>query len=192
MPRGYPKAKVQAGEVAADSVVRAAQSTAQTVMEQAGRVVRSRDEEEAERVANEFLKNNRVNLVGFEQRLPHVPERLGWVRRWVNDMNSRIPSLMERGWKIVNRGAAPSTTDSVGRGNTDIGGQVSITSTAGDGPLRVVLMEVPKKLFDMQVEASLQPVRMTEQAIREGRNGLSDTEHVYTPKGVENRIETTV
>lgn len=168
------------------------------VMESAGvesepvQVVRSRDEEEAERVTSEFLKNNRSDLSGFEQRLPFVPERPGWVRRWVNDMNSRIPSLIARGWRLVDRGAVPSTSESIGRGNTDIGDRVSVVSSAGEGQLRVVLMETPKKLFDMQMESALEPVRKTEAAIRAGRNGLENTEHVYTPKGVENRIESTV
>jgi hypothetical protein len=177
MPKGVRRVMESAGAEAVDEPVQA---------------VRSRDELEAERYTEDFLKRNRPNLTGFEQRLPSIPDRPGWVRRWANDMNSRVASLMERGWQIVKRGEVPDTTESVGRGNTDIGGQVSVVSTAGEGPMRVVLMEIPKKLFDMQMEAVLQPVRMTEQAIREGRNGLTDTAHVYTPKGVENRISSTV
>lgn len=173
MPKGIPKVKEDV-----------------TVLEAAGKVIRSRDEEEAERVAEEYLKTHRTDLGSFENRLPFVPERLGWVRRWVNDLDSRIPSLMRFGWKIVDQGAVPATSSSIGRGNTDIGGHVSVVSTIGDGPLRVVLMEIPRKLFDMQMDGVHAPVRNTEQAIREGRNGLDDTKHVYTPKGIENRIET--
>lgn len=186
MPKGYPnKRVVESGGAPVDSLAQGAQSTARPV-----EAVRSRDELEADRVASEFLKNNRSNLVGFEQRLPFVPERAGWVRRWVNDANSRVQSLMQRGWRLVQSGEVPATTESIGRGNTDIGGQVSVVSSMGDGPLRVVLMEVPKKLFDMQMDASLESVRRTEEAIRQGRNGLEDSQHVYTPRGYENRLET--
>lgn len=189
MPRGFPKAK-QTGDAPTVSAAQPAQDTGQSVLEAAGAVVRSRDEVEAERVADEFLKNHRSNLVGFEQRLPFVPERPGWVRRYVNDMNSRVPMLIERGWRLVRKDAAPSVTDSVGRGNTDMGDCVSIVSNAGDGPMRVVLMEIPKKLFDMQMDAALDPVRRTEEAIRAGRNGIDDSQHIYTPRGITNRIET--
>jgi len=193
MPRGVRKVVEQAGVPAAISHAPDAQSIGRQALESAGRVVRSRDEEEAERVADEFLKNNRASVVGFEKRLPDVPPRAGWVRRWVNDVNSNVGMRMQAGWRLVADGAVPALSASVNRGNTDIGGGVSIVSTLGEGPMRVVLMEIPQKLFDLQVQASLEPVRQTTQAIREGRAGLTGTDdmkHIYKPAWADNRIET--
>ena len=189
MPRGIPNKKLEAANAPAVSLAPDAQSTGQSVIEAAG-AVRSRDEIEADEWAEAFLRDNRLNLAGHEMRLPPVPDRPGWVRRWVNDVGSRVPFLMERGWRFVQRGAAPDVTTSMGRGNTDVGGGVSVVSTMGEGPVPVRLMEIPKKLYDMQMDAIHEPVRKTEQAIRAGLVGIDDPRHVYTPKGVDNRIET--
>lgn len=194
MPRGVRNKVVETGNAPAVSHAPDAQSTEPSVIEAAGKVVRSRDEEEAERYASEFLKNNRGSVAGFEKRLPDVPPKAGWVRRWVNDVNTNVGMRMQAGWRLVKEGAVPSMTASLNRGvNTDVGGHVSIVSTLGEGPMRVVLMEIPQKLFDLQVQASLEPVRMTTQAIREGRAGLTGTEemkHIYKPTWADNRIET--
>lgn len=190
MPRGVRKAVVQGGDGPAISVAPDAQLTGQSVIESAGKVARSRDEIEADKWADEYLRDNRMNLVGHEMRLPPVPDRPGWVRRWVNDVGSRIPSLIDRGWKLVQRGAAPDVTNSMGRGNTDIGGGVSVVSTMGEGPVNVRLMEIPKRLYDLQMEAIHEPVRQTEKSIRAGRTGLNDAKHVYTPEWANHGIET--
>lgn len=177
MPRGVRRVIEQAGNADVTQVM------------EAEKVVRSRDEVEADRVTEEFLKRNRPNIAGFEQRLAYFGERPGWVRRWVNDQHNRIPSMLERGWRFVTRETV-HMSDSVGHGNTDIGDKVSVSTTVGEGPMRTYLMEIPKKLFDMQVDAAMEPVRKTEAAIKAGRTGIEDSEHVYTPDWAPTRIET--
>lgn len=169
MPRGIPNTK------AAEPAVIAAT------------VARSREELDADKYTEEFLARSRPNLAGFEQKLSYYGEHPGWVRRWVNDQANRVPSLLERGWRFVLR-AEVGMSDSVGRGNTDIGDRVSVSSTAGEGPMRIVLMEITKKLFDMQMDALLEPVRRSEEAIKAGAFGVDDTKSTYMPKGLENRI----
>lgn len=149
--------------------------------------VRSRDEMEAERHAEEFLKRNRPNLTGFEQKLAYYGERKGWVRRWVVDHANRIQSLLENGWRFVQH-AEVQMSDSIGHGNTDLGDKVSISTTMGEGPVRQILMEVPQKLYDMQVEASMDPVRRSEEALKSGGLGLNNTENTYFPEWAKNRI----
>lgn len=173
MPRGVPNAKIE--DPANAAVV--------------DKVVRSREELDADTYTAEFLKRNRPNLAGFEQKLAYYGEHAGWKRHWANDEANRIQSLLDRGWRLVRR-AEVGMSDSVGHGNTDIGDRVSVATNGGEGPMRVILMEIPQKLFDMQMDAQLDPVRKSEEAIRGGAFGLTETANVYQPKGIENRIET--
>ena len=178
MPRGIPKVKAVPPEAGLEALGAGVEKS-----------VRSRDEIEADKHTEEFLKRNRPNLAGFEQHLAYFGERAGWVRHWAVDRANRVQSLLERGWRFVLRSEV-GMSDSIGHGNTDIGGFVSISTTLGEGPCRQILMETPKKIFDMQMEAQMEPVRKSEAAIRAGAFAVQDTGHVYQPKGVVNRLET--
>lgn len=189
MPRGVPnRPKVQAQAV--ETVVQDMASIG------AGAVVRSREEEEAEAYTADFLQKNRPDLSGFEKKLAFHGEKPGWVRRWALEQGSRIQGLMAKGWRFVSKGEAVMT-DSVGKGNTDIGDQVSIITTAGDGPVRQVLMEIPQKLYDMYAQARMEPAKATQEAIKKGAFKVDDLEHAYIPgdrptshySGFRNQIE---
>lgn len=173
MPRGIPN-KPKTDPAVQGPVVEAA--------------VRTRQELDAAKFTADFLKRNRPNLSGLEQKLAYYGEHPGWVRRWVNDQSNRVPSLLERGWRFV-LSAEVGMSDSVGRGNTDIGDRVSITTTAGDGPIRMYLMETTKEIADMQAQARTEPARKTQEAILRGAYQVSDTKHAYQPKWAENLIE---
>lgn len=144
------------------------------------KVIRSREEQAAHEYTEEFLKNNRMDLTGIEKKLTFYGERAGWVRRWPLDQGSRLQTLLARGWRFVLRSEV-GTSDSVGRGNTDIGDQVSVVTTAGDGPVRQVLMEIPQKLYDLYTQARTEPARATEEAIRKGAFKVDDSKNVYIP-----------
>lgn len=150
--------------------------------------VRSRDEIEAEKHAEDFLKRNRPNLAGFETKLAYYGERKGWVRRWVVDHANRVQGLLERGWRFVLKNEV-QMSDSVGHGNTDIGDRVSLVTTMGEGPVRQILMETPQKLYDLQMEASMESVRQSEAALKSGGMGLTDTTNTYFPNWAKNRVE---
>lgn len=175
MPRGVPN-KPKAEAAAAQAVNAVVQDTAAAGL----KVVRSREEQTAQQYADEFLKNNRIDFSSFEKKLAFYGEKPGWVRRWVLDQGSRMQTLMARGWRVVPKAEA-LMSDSVGRGNTDIGDQVSVVTTAGDGPVRQVLMEIPQVLYDMYTKARTEPARATEEAIRKGAFKIDDDPHVYTP-----------
>lgn len=147
---------------------------------------RSREAIDAEKYTKEYLERNRTNLSGFELRLAHYGEHPGWVRRWVVDRDNRVQSLLEKGWRFVLRDEV-GMSDSVGRGNTDIGDRVSVATSVGD-PVRQYLMETTQQLFDLQVEASMEPVRRSETALKDGGLGLSSTENTYFPEWAKNRI----
>lgn len=149
---------------------------------------RSREALDAEKYTQDFLKRNRPNLAGFEQKLGFYGQHPGWVRRWVVDQAQRVPSLLEQGWRFVLLDEV-GMSGSIGRGNTDLGDRVSITTTVGDGPVRQILMETTQQLYDMQCEAALEPVRRSEAAIRAGAFAVTDTKPVYQPKGIDNRVE---
>lgn len=194
MPRGVPnKPRTPTLDAPAISLDPPNQYTGQA---DAPKVVRSREEQEAADYAADFLKNNRLDLVGIEKKLPMCPEKPGWVRRHVLDQGSRVQNLLARGWRFVKRDEAV-VSDSIGRGNTDLGDQVSIVTTAGGGPVRQVLMEIPQQLYDIYTEARTAPARATVDAITAGAFDVKDREHVYTPGemprsalfGTRNRIE---
>jgi len=150
-------------------------------------VVRSREELDAKKYTEDFLKKNRPNLTGFEQRLATFGEHPGWVRRWAVDQHNRIEALLERGWRFVLRNEV-GLSDSLGRGNTDIGSHVSTATFAGSGPVRQVLMETTQQLYDLQAEASMQRVRQTEEALQKGFFDVADMSNVYQP--IPNKFET--
>ncbi len=190
MPKGYPNTP-KTPDPAAISHAPDPQ-----YMADSAKPVRSREALDADKFMADFLKNNRPNLVGMEQKLATYGEHPGWVRRWVNDQGSRVQGLIERGWRFVTRDEV-GMSDSVGRGNTDIGDKVSVATTAGEGPIRQSLMETPEKLYRMYAEARTAPARATEEAIRKGAFKVSDTANVYNPGerpdsslyGTHNRIE---
>jgi hypothetical protein len=153
------------------------------------RAVRSREQLDADRYTEDFLKRNRPSVEGMERKLAYYGEHPGWVRRWVNDQGSRIAAMLDRGWRFVLRSEV-GMSDSIGRGNTDVGDRVSVATTAGEGQIRTVLMELPQKLYDMYAAARTEPARRVEAAIRAGAFGVDDKSHVYQPKWAENRIET--
>lgn len=177
MPRGIPNVKKEAPALEASGAVKSPE------------IVRSRDELDPEAYTKEFLQRNRPNVGGFEQKLAYYGEHPGWVRKWAIDSANRIPSLLENGWRFVLR-AEVGMSQSVGRGNTDIGDRVSITTTIGDGPVLQYLMETTQELYDMQLDAALEPVRRSEAAMKAGAFAVNDTSNVYQPDWAKNRIET--
>lgn len=194
MPRGVPN-KPKLPDTPDLSAISAAQ-TAQSTAQEPAKAVRSREENDAAKYAAEFLKNNRIDLASIEKKLAYYGERAGWVRYWALDQGSRIQNLLAKGWRFVKRSEVV-TSDSVGRGNTDVGDQVSTVTTAGDGPVRQVLMEIPQQLYDLYAEARTAPARATVDAIKAGAFDVKDKAHVYNPgemqrsalQGTHNRIE---
>lgn len=150
--------------------------------------VRTREEMTAEQWNADFKKRNRPAISGFELKLAYYGEHPGWVRRWVVDQANRIPSLLDAGWRFVRR-AEVGMSDSVGRGNTDLGDCVSVATMGGEGPTRQVLMETTQEIFDALQEANLERVRKTESAIQGGAFAVDDAANTYQPKWAENRIQ---
>lgn len=114
----------------------------------------------------------------------------GWEWRWFNDVGDRIVRALEDGWRFVHPSAV-NMSASVGRGNDDTGeSRVSKVTTLGDGPIKTVLMEIPREIADeLRDIRALAPVRKFEEAVnRQGAVGISGGAHIYTPRGVVNHI----
>lgn len=129
---------------------------------------------EAQVYAQEIL--DRLGIEGMatlDSKFPLVEEKPGWTRRWCNDLGDNIPRRLAQGWRLVGR-----TLED--RKNTDLGNAMSITSNVGEGPMRVVLMEIPTEIAEKILDiTSLSKQRATEEAIVGG--ALGNTEGRYIP-----------
>lgn len=136
------------------------------------------------------IRDRRGDIQPMETRLglgATAPD--GWEWRWFNDVDDRITRALEDGWRFVTRKSV-NMSESIGRGNDDIGDRVTKSTTLGAGPINTVLMEIPIELAEEYRNIrSLSKVRAFEEAVnRQGPVGISGGSHVYTPRGVTNHI----
>ena len=119
----------------------------------------------------EQIRSSRKDFSGLEQKLKYYGENPGWKRRWVNEEN--VPSREQEGYRFVLRSEV-GMSDSIGRGNTDMGDRVSVfggTSERGV-PYNTYLMEIPQEIADeYDHEKSHKKVKLSEESIRAGTVG---------------------
>lgn len=110
-------------------------------------------------------RRRRASVGGMHLKLS-VPERKGWVRRWVNDEPGRIANAEELAYThVVDTGIKSDSPDSRVRrlvGKTEHG-----------APLFAYLMETPEHEYAHGAKEKEEAIRTSEKAIVEGRNSSS-------------------
>ena len=104
-----------------------------------------------------------------ESRLA-VPEREGYVRRWVNDTPGRVAMFEESGYTpVLNK----DISGSVGSMSKSPTAKVSIHGGVSDSgaPMKMYLMEQKREWYEEDQIAKQKPVDETDKAIREGSLG---------------------
>lgn len=119
----------------------------------------------------EQLRSSRKDFSGLEMKLKYYGENPGWKRRWVNEEN--VPAREQEGYRFVLRSEV-NMSDSIGRGNTDMGDRVSVFggTDVQNRPYNQYLMEIPQEIADeYDHEKSYKKVKLSEESIRSGSVG---------------------
>jgi len=119
----------------------------------------------------EKIRSTRKDFSGLEQKLKYYGENPGWKRRWVNEEG--VPGREQEGYRFVLRSEV-GMSDSIGRGNTDMGDRVSVFGVTNERgvPYNTYLMEIPQEIADeYDYEKSHKKVKLSEESIRAGTVG---------------------
>ena len=149
----------------------------------------TREESEAKRssLRDESGRNARVPL-GVARSKLSVPERPGYVRRWVNDVEGRLANAEQGGYQYaVDQGIQIGSAD-IDNENRDLGARVSRVVDKSTGQ-KAYLMEIKEEFYKEDQAAKAAKVADTDRRIKTGK--LDDGEERYVPdKGRGISIET--
>lgn len=110
-----------------------------------------------------------------------IPNRVGWVRRWVNDEPGRLELMRNKGWEFVKN---PSTGENwmivVDRKITEKGGR------------KGYVMEIPLQFYAEDQDAKSESLDEVEKAIYGGRHNEEPDDKRYVPKETPIEVKTRV
>lgn len=108
-----------------------------------------------------------------------VPQRQGYVRRWVNDVEGRLGSAEQGGYQFVENKNFQIGAQDIDNENRDLGARVSRVVDKSTG-MKAYLMEIPKEYHEEDQRIKMREVDETESAIKRG--ALDNNESRYVPK----------
>lgn len=100
-----------------------------------------------------------------------VPQRTGWVRRWVNDNPGRLNRFLQKGWNFVKN---PETGE-----NWELVVDKQITSMGGR---RGYVMEIPLQFYGEDQEAKQESLDALDAAIYGGTHNEEPDDKRYVPR----------
>lgn len=137
-------------------------------------------------------KKARIPMGGLRQKLQLSDEDMrnfekeGFVVRWINDQDGRLPSAVNGGWDFVTQEEAPSVgAAGLHQENTDLNSRVSkvVSRTSrSNQPIRAFLMKIPKEFYDEDQAAKEEVNRQVDRALRPTDQGGQSIEGGYTPR----------
>lgn len=108
-----------------------------------------------------------------------VPARVGWARRWVNDVPGRVQKFIGKGWNFVK---SPETGE-----NWMLTVNKSITSSGG---LRGYVMEIPLQFYAEDQEVKKESLDALDAAIYGGTHDEEPDDKRYVPKETPIKVDT--
>lgn len=115
-----------------------------------------------------------------ESRL-YVPPRVGWVRRWVNDVPGNIQKFQNKGWDFVKN---PETGQNwmlvVEKSRTEAGGR------------RGYVMQVPLQIYEEDQLVKKESLDALDAAIYGGTHDEEPDDKRYVPEDTPIRVETRI
>jgi hypothetical protein len=117
------------------------------------------------------IKTSRPKRVPIHEQRDQMTtsQKVGFVRRWVNDIPGRVDKFLRAGYELV------SDKDvTVGEDNSNMalgtGARKNVGRTRqGDGT-QAILMEIPKELYDEDQKAKAAQVDASERAMKRGKD----------------------
>ena len=106
------------------------------------------------------------------------------VGRWVNDSDSRIQEMLDRGYRFVDKDGVFVGEDIID-GNASLDTRVSkiVGRDESGRPLTAHLMAIPKDFHEEDQAAKNQEINELDTAIREGQLSRSAGDNRYVPHG---------
>lgn len=106
----------------------------------------------------------------------------GYVLRWINDQDGRIPQALAGGYEYVKPEEAPSLgSGAIHEGNSDIGSVVSKIVSKGEYQLRAYLMKIKKRFYDEDQREKNKALDKIEADLQRGQAGGAKVENQYGP-----------
>lgn len=134
---------------------------------------------------DESGRNTRVPL-GVARAKLSVPQRPGYVRRWINDSEGRLLQAEQAGYQYALDQSLQIGAPDIDNENRDLGARVSrvVDKTTGQ---KAYLMEIPADFYSEDQAAKARQVAEIDDRIKKGK--VDDAEARYVPDGGI-RIET--
>ncbi len=129
-------------------------------------------------------RSTRVPL-GVSRPKLAVPQRQGYVRRWVNDVEGRLQGAEAGGYQFVENSALQAGTQDVDNVNRDLGARMSRVVDKSTG-MKAYLMEIKQEFHEEDQKLKMREVDEIDSAIKRG--ALGDDESRYIPdkgKGIK-------
>ena len=106
----------------------------------------------------------------------------GYVLRWINDQDGRIPQALAGGYEYVKPEEATSLGHgAIHEGNTDIGSVVSKIVSRGEPQVRAYLMKIKKKFYDADQREKAKRLDAIDADLARGQAGGASVENQYGP-----------
>lgn len=138
----------------------------------------TREESEAKRAGREEAgRQSRVPL-GVARAKLSVPERTGYVRRWVNDTEGRLLQAQQGGYQFATDQSLQIGAPDVDNENRDLGARISRVVDKSTGQ-KAYLMEIKADFYAEDQTAKAQRIAETDRLIKTGK--LDDGESRYVP-----------
>jgi hypothetical protein len=132
-------------------------------------------------------RNSRVPL-GVARAKLSVPQRQGYVRRWVNDTEGRLMQAEQGGYQFATDQSLQIGAPDVDNVNRDLGARISRVVDKSTGQ-KAYLMEIKEDFYAEDQQAKANKIAETDRLIKTGK--LDDGESRYVPdKGKGISIET--
>ncbi len=122
-------------------------------------------------------RNSRVPL-GVARAKLSVPERKGYVRRWVNDTEGRLMQAEQGGYQFATDQSLQIGAPDVDNVNRDLGARISRVVDKSTGQ-KAYLMEIKSDFYAEDQQAKANKIAETDRLIKTGK--LDDGESRYVP-----------
>lgn len=140
--------------------------------------VENREERIETRDAENTGRSTRVPL-GVPRPKLTVPDRPGYVRRWINDVEGRLQMAERGGYQFVEKEGLQVGGPDISNENRDLGTRHSYTVDKSTG-MKAYLMEIKEEYFKEDQRIKMNAVDEVENAIKRG--ALDNSEARYVPK----------
>lgn len=137
-----------------------------------------------ENAREESGRSTRVPL-GVSRPKLAVPQKEGYVRRWVNDVEGRLEMAERGGYQFVEDQSLQIGAPDIDNVNRDLGARMSRVVDKSTG-MKAYLMEIKKEFHEEDQKIKMREVDDTENAIKRG--ALHEEEARYVPdkgKGIK-------